>query len=616
MVVAAAAAAAVAAVALLGSPTGPSRPLSSAVAGPGRVAGPRCGRGVGDRFVQVGGWTPAPMGRRSYQRSLSGRAELIAEEVETSGEGVFMKRKPYEEFLRDNWFGEVDVYNLPMVKTITEGKTTRLVKEEATGDILLGYKKIVDVQPFASKVVLGQTEYDDERYPVVEAVSVGSSAKPELAGNLDPAGLLPGDVILRVKAGSVALEGSQASLEEVQKLMATGTDAEVKVKRELFKPAWMEPKVWGDEGERQRTYFNEQKYSKLRKQRDKNYRISPGLNPKDITIFEKGRTDGGFGPMKALFQRSKMMGEGSFGQVFDGNLRRGGETIPIVLKRSKENVIGANEMLQLELILNQEIAERAPSVVSPFFGFIDVSEEEEGQIYDGVLSTGLWLVWEDLGAKTLDTYYSAAAGEQLPDQLLKILGGGGNEIRTLGKELFKVLSTFHSEGLVHRDIKPENLLVLPDGSLRLIDLGATASCLKRPISYEEGLGPQDPAYSSTADKFLIPADVSRPCTANLDDYWKTYLPDRFDVYSAGVVLAQASCPALRRREDLLKFQEQMHETDCDFELVKKSMNLRSVALDENGGAGWDFVKKCLTKDRDARLSASDALEHPFLKGAL
>eukprot|EP00466_Bigelowiella_natans_P016832 jgi/Bigna1/76935/fgenesh1_pg.44_\ len=320
--------------------------------------------------------------------------------------------------------------------------------------------------------------------------------------------------------------------------------------------------VWGDEGERQRTYFNEQKFNRMRKARLKSFRSTPGVLARDITVFERGRTEGGFGQFKNLFQRSKMMGEGSFGQVFDGTWKRESGNIDVVLKRC---------------------------------------------------------------ARTLDTYIMESYGNNFPQELSQIYGGDERVLQKLGTELFKmspifdrdteavslrstknkmrsaVLEVFHKEGLVHRDVKPENLLVLKDGSIRLIDLGATASCLRKPLSYEVGVGPQDPAYTSPTDGVLLPEGTDKPTTRNLPQLWEGNAPDRFDVYAAVTVLLQLACPTVREREGLIRFQEAMGKSGHDFSTVKQQLKLTSATLDKNNGQGWDLLSKCFEKDRKKRL---------------
>ena len=136
----------------------------------------------------------------------------------------------YENFLRENWFGEAEAYNLPMLETITEGRTTRLVKETTTGNILLGYKEEVALNPSQVQTVkLGQAESTDIKAPVIVEA-------PE------PSNLIPGDILLQIKAADATVDCSEMPLDEIKSILASGPK-EILVRRELFKPAWLEPKV-------------------------------------------------------------------------------------------------------------------------------------------------------------------------------------------------------------------------------------------------------------------------------------------------------------------------------------------------------------------------------------
>ncbi len=85
--------------------------------------------------------------------------------------------------------------------------------------------------------------------------------------------------------------------------------------------------------------------------------------------------------------------------------------------------------------------------------------------------------------------------------------------------LVAALEHLHAERLVHLDVNPENLVVRPDGSVKLIDLG-----LAQPLSaWTEATDP-DGALRGTPP-YMSPERVkSRPLDA------------RSDLFSAGIVL--------------------------------------------------------------------------------
>ena len=62
-------------------------------------------------------------------------------------------------------------------------------------------------------------------------------------------------------------------------------------------------------------------------------------------------------------------------------------------------------------------------------------------------------------------------GEDLAHQLKK-RKFNADEIFGLMHPVFETLEKLHQEGVIHRDISPDNIMMLPDGSLKLMDFGA------------------------------------------------------------------------------------------------------------------------------------------------
>ena len=76
---------------------------------------------------------------------------------------------------------------------------------------------------------------------------------------------------------------------------------------------------------------------------------------------------------------------------------------------------------------------------------------------------------------------------------------GPEETFRIGRRLADALDHAHTRGIVHRDVKPENVMVMPDGGVRLLDLG-----LARRLDSEAVVTHPEPAtpYSTSPEQLL------------------------------------------------------------------------------------------------------------------
>jgi len=357
-------------------------------------------------------------------------------------------------------------------------------------------------------------------------------------------------------------------------------------------------------------YFDDYKRMRARRERDGTLRNTNGLLPEKITVYQDGKkSEGGVQSFSQFFERRELLGQGSFGQVFLGTLQTDNSTV--VLKRAREGIVGGEFLLEKELELNEFAMENCPDAVSNFLGCVEVGEEEEGQVYDGVLTSGLWLVWQFQSDKTLGSIFAKESkdGYQSLGEAFKTDNNAIAVTQAAAKSLLSGLSSLHAAGMVHRDVKPENLLVV-EGDLKFIDLGASAECLSKGINFEAGEGPHDPLFCLPDDEEtqLLPASSEKPDPSNLATLWSQYLIDRFDMYAAGVTILQVAAPGLREQDRLANFKKELYEgANGDVRLVKDAVD--APGLDESG---WDLVASLMSVQRSQRPSAADALKHPFV----
>ena len=345
-------------------------------------------------------------------------------------------------------------------------------------------------------------------------------------------------------------------------------------------------------------YWEEKRAQKAKA--PKQLRRTPGVEPKDIRLDVKGGS----------------LGSGSFGKVFRGTFK-GSEAV--ILKNAKAEVLAAEELLEMEMELNYHVHARARGAVARFMGCIELGPKDGGELYNGTLTEGLWLMWANEGEKTLEALMLEG-----DDALASAMGLSSADDPSLvaveaTRQMLEKLARLHACGVVHRDVKPANCIVATNAEvpeLKLIDLGAAALCLGDGplLNYYPGVGPADPRYCKPGELYLLPDGAPRPTPANARKLWDAHAPDRFDAFSAGLTLMQLAAPALRPADKLDGFLAQLDAVGCDLGAWRETSDaggLSAPALDADGGAGWDLAAALLASERKARPSAEEALEHRF-----
>ncbi|KAI8466377.1 MAG: hypothetical protein J3K34DRAFT_524625 [Monoraphidium minutum] len=333
-------------------------------------------------------------------------------------------------------------------------------------------------------------------------------------------------------------------------------------------------------------------------------------------------------------QVKKPLGEGSYGQVFEGTLDTGDETERVVLKRVKARVQGAEEMAQMEHLMNVTASKSARGSIAEFLGFCEVERDQAV----GNLTPGLWLVWRYEGSNTLAFYLRRRDGLRA---LARDLGVPEELVVPMAmRQLLTGLAALHAAGLVHRDIKPLNIIFSErDQRLKLIDLGACAD-LRSGTNFSPDESILDPLYCPP-EQYIMPTDsphIAKNIVAQALSpmLWAQHKPDRFDTWSAGIVLMSLVLPTLRTPRGLGLFLKEFEKTKYDLDAWRASCRWAGprdfALLDADGGAGW-AVAQALLRPRSVevsadggvafvggggapmRMSAAEALRHRFFRAA-
>nr|XP_006643511.2 PREDICTED: cyclin-dependent kinase 4-like [Lepisosteus oculatus] len=287
------------------------------------------------------------------------------------------------------------------------------------------------------------------------------------------------------------------------------------------------------------------------------------------------------------YERLAEVGEGAYGKVYKARETQGQRRL-VALK--KLSVAGHGRdgipafMIREVAVLKKIDCFNHPNVVRLFGVSAKLLEKE----------LDLTLVFEYID-QDLAVYLKAAPPSGLLVDTIKDLMG----------QLLSGLDFLHTNFVVHRDLKPENILITSRGQLKIADFG-----LARLYSFHMALTPGVATLWYRAPEVLL---------------YSSYLPS-VDMWSTGCILAELYLlrPLFLGYSDIQQLhkifeviglpreEEWPAQAPLQYSSFWEMSDIVDPVVQNMDEQGSDLLLKCLLFSPAKRISAAEALHHPFL----
>jgi serine/threonine protein kinase len=197
------------------------------------------------------------------------------------------------------------------------------------------------------------------------------------------------------------------------------------------------------------------------------------------------------------------------------------------------------------------------------------------------------------------------------------------DIRRIAAQLFSALQFCHSCNIIHRDVTSKNVM-LRRGLLKLIDFGLARAA----VSSSNADEPDADDVLMTQGRYVVTLPY-RPPECLYDSHLYTC---KVDIWSAGIILGEM----LTCGKKLFDGRNSVHQLQLivsslgrcvipsdaspfirrrtHHARLRTSSSLRNLLGMDVEPAAVDLVKLLLQPNQDQRISADEALQHPYLNG--
>ncbi|CAN0024423.1 unnamed protein product [Ectocarpus sp. 12 AP-2014] len=283
---------------------------------------------------------------------------------------------------------------------------------------------------------------------------------------------------------------------------------------------------------------------------------------------------GGARKVEDFYDVREMIGHGTSGEVRRAINRTTGKEVAVKVIETRKFALTPG-LTPKELVQEAEMLKRVDHEY--IIKLEDIFQAREG------------CCWSREGAVYL--VMDLVSGGDLFDRIVE----KGVYAEDLAQELlFRVLTAvdyLHSQDIVHRDLKPENILLVGrdnDVDVKITDFGLAKRANK------EGLK----TFCGTPQYFAPEVLKRRNTVLGVGRYGK-----EADMWSVGVILYI-----------LLSGTHPFHTTTLFDQITHAHYSMTGEEWEHISTTGKDLVSKLLTESPDDRLTADQALAHPFITG--
>lgn len=276
--------------------------------------------------------------------------------------------------------------------------------------------------------------------------------------------------------------------------------------------------------------------------------------------------------VKQTYRFEKQLGEGASGEVFLVSHKKSGEKFACKIIKKNDSMNDA-ESMGTEIEIMKRV--RHQHIVALY------------ELYES--STCMWLILELVDGGDLNYFISSHRNYSemvIAHHFRQILQG---------------LHYLHAQGIVHRDMKLDNILIKGDheyGEVKIADFGLSALIRHENRSYDRNYSTKRKEFSGLVDMW------GTACYFAPEVIDKRYGPQA-DMWSAGCILYEMLCG------------EHPFEAESDDELYSKiqhaRFSLEGKAWDAVSDNAKDLLRKILVVSPISRLSATEAMSHPWIQ---